>query len=330
MISCPISKICSKKLLRYPLIIVFFLCICQCICSCAQCNEPEKPKSAAASSSKVKSDDVFVGLMPGYVFETPEKMAVLPGELQEASGVAEVSMAQVAMVQDEDGIIFLYNLKENKIIHRIPFGPPGDYEGITRIGDTMFVLESRGKLFEVKNWQENPTISSKKLHLPTADNEGLCYDPLEKALLISPKSRWKKNKKGKRQRPIFLVDIETGQMRPNPLLVLKRKDIVKFAKKHKLSIPHKKTKKGKKRILLRFLPSAIAVHPVTHDIYILSAVDHTLASFNRDGEVTGFQMLNKTFFPQPEGMTFLPDSSLVIVNEAAKAKPNIISLKWKR
>jgi uncharacterized protein YjiK len=285
--------------------------------SCSQRQEETSPVRASSA-----------GMLPGYAMDSPDHVAVLPDILVEASGVTDVSPTEVAIVQDELGTIFLYDIDAGKVTKKIPFGPPGDYEGITRVDDAMFVLKSNGNLYAVRDWQNAANTSKHVLQLPTMDNEGLAFDPVENTLLVAPKSRWKKGASGKSERPIFAVDIASGHLVPEPVLVLNSDDLITFAKAHNLDIPVKTNKKGEEKADLRFKPASLAVHPVTHEIFVVSAVDGVLASFNRKGAVTGLQFLNKNDLPKAEGLTFLPDASLVIVSEAANDKPRIQVYKW--
>ena len=55
----------------------------------------------------------------------------LPAVLDEISGIAWMGEHRIACVQDEDGIIFIYNLQTSKIEDKIEFSSGADFEGIT-------------------------------------------------------------------------------------------------------------------------------------------------------------------------------------------------------
>jgi uncharacterized protein YjiK len=313
--------------MKFSKLFVVFAVACMATISCSRGNDGTQPTPSPAAGVN-PAQATTTGMMPGYALDTPDQTHVLPDILMEASGVTDVSSTEVAIVQDELGEIFRYDIDTGEILQRIPFGPPGDYEGITRVNNAMYVLQSNGNLFTIQDWLGTAKASQHRLPLSTADNEGLAFDPVEQSLLVSPKSRWKKGKSGKVERPIFSVDIASGQLSAEPFLVLNTNDLIDFANAHGLDIPRKITKKGEEKIDLAFKPASVAVHPVTHDIFVISAAGNALASFNRKGEVTGLQFLNRERFPKAEGITFLPDASLVIVNEAAGAKPTLQVFKW--
>lgn len=66
----------------------------------------------------------------------------MPMELNEISGIAWIGEGKIACVQDEDGIIFIYNLNENKVEKTVNFAKSDDYEGITVVDGTAYVLRS--------------------------------------------------------------------------------------------------------------------------------------------------------------------------------------------
>lgn len=250
--------------------------------------------------------------------ETPDAIHVLPDALEEVSGITDVSSSEVAVVQDEKGTIFLYNLESRKITRQIQFGPDGDYEGITHANDAIYVLESNGFLHRVEKWLEGPIVTKIKLDLPTKDNEGLGFDSSLSQLLIAPKSRWKKGKESKNLRPIFAYDLRSNLMSKTPLLVL---DLSNMNPRSGSTV---RAKDGRKVKRPKFRPASLAVSPISQELFVLSATDRILASFDRKGVNTGHCDLPEKLFPKPEGITFLPDKSLIISNEANGKKPTLV------
>jgi len=264
--------------------------------------------------------------LDAYALDQPTRVDILPRALAEASGLTDVSSTEVAIVQDEQGVIFVYDLTLRRITKQVPFGPPGDYEGLTRVGDSMFVMASDGTLITVNDWRGAARVERRSLELPTSDNEGLGYDPFLNRILIAPKSRWQSGKQSKHLRAVFALDLESRKLDAAPALVMDVNRLIEYANVHDQALPER-TKKGKPRVALRFMPASIAVHPNAREFYVISAVDHVLASFDRTGNVTGYAKLDPERYRQPEGMTFLADATLVISNEAAGAEPELIQVR---
>jgi hypothetical protein len=68
---------------------------------------------------------------------------------------------------------------------------------------------------------------------------------------------------------------------------------------------------------IRFKPSAAALHPITGELYMVSAVNKLLVVTSRRGNVKNVYQLDPSLFKQPEGLAFSPRGTLFISNEAA-------------
>src|SRR5205085_5956988 len=103
-----------------------------------------------------------------FDFEHPDIVLKLPGSLHEISGISFYKKSELACVQDEKGIIYFYNIKKDKLRNEIPFSKDEDYEGIANVNDTLYVLSSKGIIFEVDSVKEKgysnsyPTFLSKE------------------------------------------------------------------------------------------------------------------------------------------------------------------------
>src|SRR5512140_2212992 len=117
------------------------------------------------------------GKFDGYNFTTPDKSVVLPEILHEISGVTIIDSVSIGCIQDEKGILFIYDLSLNEIRKSVNFFSKGDYEGIAKAGNIMFVLRSDGTLFEIADFESDEfTVTQHKTGIPCKENEGLCYD----------------------------------------------------------------------------------------------------------------------------------------------------------
>ena len=66
-----------------------------------------------------------------------------------------------------------------------------------------------------------------------------------------------------------------------------------------------------------FKPSALAYHPTDGALYVLSSRPPALAVLEPSGELRGAAILPADILPQPEGLAFLSDGTLLITTEAA-------------
>ena len=239
----------------------------------------------------------------------------LPESLNEISGLYWVSNNVFACIQDEDGILFIYDVSKNKIINRIKFAGSGDYEALTLNKDDAYVMRSDGVIYEIKNYvSEDREISKFETPFNEDNNiESLTLDKQNNRLLTIPKDE---DLGRKHFKSIYQIPLNTKQMDSLPFVKIDLKaDIFKEYR-------HKKIEKT-------FNPSDIAIHPKTKDIYILEGKKPKLLVLNSKGKVLKVHELDKRKFAQPEGIAFSEDGRLFIANEATDSKANIIEIQIK-
>ena len=113
----------------------------------------------------------------------------LPKVLEEVSGISWIGNNKVACIQDEEGVLFFYNIETSKIEKEVSFAGSGDYEGLTLFGNTVFVTTSDGDIYEITNFTEaKPTV--KQYDTPffkNSDIESVAADDKNNRLLLIPK-----------------------------------------------------------------------------------------------------------------------------------------------
>lgn len=264
-----------------------------------------------------------------FNFKAPNLVLNLPFELREISGLTDYSPNKIACIQDENGIIFIYNLESDSIINQFHFGANGDYEGLTRVDSTFYVLRSDATLFEIGIPYDSTHIIETKLNIPTLDNEGLCLDERSNRLLIAPKSKLGKGPEFKDTRAIYEIDLTTKKLNETPLFLISVAEIESYANAHNLPLPQKITKNSGDSIsALKFMPSSLAVHPKSDEIYIISAVDQTMAVFDKSGKLLNYMKLDPLVFNKPEGITFLENGDMIITNEGQMGTPTLLKFSW--
>jgi uncharacterized protein YjiK len=244
----------------------------------------------------------------------------MPAVLNELSGVSWISDHEVACIQDEDGYIFIYDLKQRKISQKIKFADAGDYEGIAIRNKDAYVMRSDGDIFEVLRFRESGTkqdlletlvdISStvnresKLYQTPFSGKnnmETLFLDPVNDVLLTIPKER---DLDGDDYKKIYEVRFKNTDE-----AVLKSRIEISMNDDALIDFKKKKTYKT-------FNPSDMAIHPTTGEYYVLEGTQPKLVILNKNGTIKRVVLLDSSNFPQPEGITFSPDGTLYIATEA--------------
>ncbi|WP_375444282.1 SdiA-regulated domain-containing protein [uncultured Fibrella sp.] len=267
--------------------------------------QPDKKKQADST------DKSAVNIPVPYDLANPTERHKLPGDLREVSGLSYYKPGRLACIQDELGVVFIYDLGRKDIVDEHVFGKNGDYEGVEYVGKKLYMLRSDGELYEmeptdgVKIIGGSPQTRHIKIDLPGKnDMEGLSYDSQLDALLLATKDG-----KGT-DKIIYYYSLKNKTLFQG--IVLKQADLQAFDGS-----------------MSEFKPSGIAVHPKTRDYYVLSSAAHRLAILAPNGKVKSLVPLNDKELRQPEGICFAPDGTLYIASEGDGKKGIILEFKEK-
>lgn len=259
---------------------------------------------------------VFIRKKGGRVQEFSEEVRIektweLPGKLEEISGIAFLDTHRVACIQDENGVIYIYNLNSQKIEKEIPFGSSGDYEGIAINGDTVYVVESNGMIYEIGDFMNNPQLQEYQTGLSESnDVEGLFYDKRKDRLLVALKE---KDPYSKEYKGIYSFNLKQKKLEKEPA--------------YKMTFEEAVFKKVRKKNVQRiFKPSEVIVNR-DGDIVVLEGEQPKLLVLDASGKAKELYFLNRDDFPQPEGLAYDPSGSLYISNEGNPATIHKVSIQ---
>jgi uncharacterized protein YjiK len=76
-------------------------------------------------------------------------------------------------------------------------------------------------------------------------------------------------------------------------------------------------------------PSALAVHPITGNIVLLSSKLQVLLSYDKAGKLVSSWDFNELQLEQPEGLAFMPNGDMIISSEGGVGPPLLVYLAWK-
>ncbi|CAN5457550.1 hypothetical protein BH11BAC1_BH11BAC1_18700 [soil metagenome] len=266
---------------------------------------------------------------PGFKYdlEHPTKEFDLPHSLREISGITFYSDHRLACVQDEKGKIYIYSLKKEEVKESVEFGADHDYEAITMVNDTFYVLHSTGTLFEVTHFDSDSQQTKKHDTFLKKENntEGLCFDSLSHSLLIACKGvSYKKGKEDVKE--IYRFDLSDDKLEKKPVYKIHLNDLEQFMQAQHVAKPATEEvhELESKKASSFFEPSEIAVHPITHDIYILSSVGKLIVVIDRSGNIKDVAAIDPSIAAHPEGMTFSPEGNLFISSEGKGRKKEIL------
>ncbi|MES2704377.1 MAG: SdiA-regulated domain-containing protein [Bacteroidota bacterium] len=272
-------------------------------------SKMSKKESAAADSGNMLNTADGSQITGITVVEKWE----MPPELTEISANVFIDADRVACIQDNDAIIYLYNLRSKKVERNISFGAAGDYEGLAIVNTTYYVLRADGELFEVKlSASGEPMVKQYNLPLEIEnDTEPMFYDKAKDRLLIGVKE---KDPSGGPGKGIYSFDLKTKKMTLDPVFML-------TGANNNSNAERSGKKKGKGSIK----PSEIAISPKTGDIYVLNGPKSQFIIADPSGKIKTTIQLDEAIFPQPEGMCFSPSGELYISSEGKNNSKAIIA-----
>lgn len=251
---------------------------------------------------KIKAQDYVTTIVSEqYNFNKPDATWKLPSSLNEVSGIFLLNDSIMLCQEDERGRIYLFNLKKSVVERIILFGNADDYEDISFFNNVVYLINSKGTILSVTNYLQEPLLLKYNTALSQKnDVEGLSYDSVSQSFLIVCKEQQGIGIVDKNEKVIYQFQKNTGQIAEKPFLSYKE---------------------------YNFKPSAIAVHPISKSIFVLSASKAKLLELARDGSTKYVYELKKSIFSQPEGLAFDKSGNLYISNEANGAAADILFFK---
>lgn len=258
----------------------------------------------------------------------------MPPKLLEISGIGLTSDGQnLVAVQDENGIIFTLDKKTGTVLNELEFWKDGDYEGAEMVGKDIYVVKSTGTIYRIAD-AGDPEQKVEKFNFfldKENDVEGLCYDPTRNCLLLACKAKAGHGDRYNRKKGIYAFHLDRLTIDTIPVFTFSMDDILAYLEtKPKINRLDKIIEFfDPSSDELPFSPSGIAIHPLTGDVYISSAVGKLLLITDRSGKVLHIEKLRKSIHPQPEGICFDTNGDLYIANEGKNEEAKVYRFNYK-
>ncbi|WP_164977501.1 SdiA-regulated domain-containing protein [Ancylomarina salipaludis] len=268
-----------------------------------------------------------------YRINQPSRTYVLSVELREISGLTYKGDHKLLCVNDEQGSIFEYDTQNRKITQRIKFAKKGDFEAVELVGDKAVALRSDGKLYFIEDLSHSKSESIKvKTGLGDKnDTEGLAYDVSNHTLLIACKGLAHNDSAYMDKRAIYRYSIKDSSLSQYPDILIDQGELETILNLDPYTKFSNKLLKGgnPSKGNLTFQPSALAIHPISRNIYVLGSVGKLLLVLSPQGELLAVNRLKHKIFPQPEGICFTPDGTLFISTEGKMMSGKIYQFDYK-
>jgi uncharacterized protein YjiK len=279
--------------------------------------------SACGPPKRVTADKLFL-VAPAegvhkYNLRDYTQKYFLPYALEEISGLSYVKEGTLACIQDEDGKLFMYDYQDEKITSSLKFWKAGDYEGIEIVGDTAYVVNSKGDLLVFNYKGKEGELNTLEINTPLGkknDVEGLAYDNKSGRLLLICKGESDLGKKKVAGQAVYEFHLKKNKLSDKPFFSIEKKHIKSFLEKHKDNAYEEKR--------INFRPSGIALHPIDDNFYIIASTGKLMLVVDRDGEIQASYPIAPSILGQPEGICFAPNGDLFLASEGEGDKGYIL------
>ena len=249
----------------------------------------------------------------------PDRRVVLPPELREVSGLAVASGGRLFAHGDEEGRVFEIDPGTGKVVKSFALRPDasqvdlgkkpkdglvaGDFEDLAIVGDRFFLVTSNGVLVEFGEGNDGELVSF-TTH-PTAlsevcEVEGLAHDPASESLLLLCKEMRQKAQRDRVE--IHAWSLRDQRLDPTPRSVIPYSALASITGTNE------------------FNGSALALVPGSTSLAMVAGPQRLFAEIASDGTPVAGGALNRAALPQPEGMAFMPDGTLLISSEGGKGE----------
>ena len=272
------------------------------------------------------SDTVLMYDSLAYDLNSPKRILIPSSELKEISGLSfDTDSQRLLAINDEKGRLYSLSTENAETVNSYKFAKSGDYEGVELIGDSVFVVKSNGQIY---GFHKNANSESRKYNTElnsSNDIEGLGTSADGYNLILACKADpWiGSNDTERKTRALYLFDRKLNKLLSDPLVLIHQDSLIAYVESR--DDFNTLSKSGKKKRINRvkeFAPSAIATHPVTKEMYVLSSRGKLLLILNSDGSIRTLNLLSATH-TQPEGLCFDDKANLYISNEAKGLSPKI-------
>jgi len=258
-----------------------------------------------------------------YVLTKPDRDWTMPDDLKEISGIVKMPGDTLLAIEDLHAALYFINVSKPVavIAKTLTFDQVAkdkfDIEDVTMDSShTIYALWSHGVIFKITNWKDKMQVETDETNLDKKNNtEGLAYNPLTRNLLVACKNESGLKDEKKSTRAVYAYDVAARKLKDEPFLVIEKKELDKFMSRK-----------------VHFYPSAIGVHPLTHDIFIISTKGtKSIACFSQSGDLKGFELLDPELLPQPEGLCFDFKGDIFISTEGRHGEAaHVYEYAWKK
>ena len=245
--------------------------------------------------------------------DKPVAMWIMPTELREISGIALLPNGRLVAHGDEQALVYIIDPRTGVVLDRFHVGKGihGDFEAITTSGDSLWLLQSNGKIYHFKVGENGAHVPYRILDSrlgKECEFEGIAFQADSAWLVMPCKKVLKKSMEG--QLVLYRMRLQGSDAGRITEMTIPMDQVI-GANKWK-----------------DFRTSDIAIDPETGNYVLIAAQEKALAVITPEGEVIRSEKLPGKH-PQAEGVAITADDILILSDEATNVAASITLYRWR-
>jgi uncharacterized protein YjiK len=224
---------------------------------------------------------------------------LLPKKLGEVSGAAMSADGRLFVQDDSHARVTEIDFRSGKIVKSFDLKPdpgPVDFESITVAGGRIYLLTSKGVLYELSEGQDDEKVAYRTIDtglMAKCEFEGAAFDSTSNTILLACKVVLEKAL----ERAVVIYKWKLGGGAAAPA---------------RITIPNGAIKLLGTKVMN---PSDITVDPKTGNYFLISGREKVIVEITPAGAVVSAVELTGNH-PQPEGIAITRDGILIIADES--------------
>lgn len=280
------------------------------------CDTPQGGSAELASLGKTREREIAARLAnvdKGEDKSKPVAKWIMPHELREISGMTLLDDGRILAHDDEKSKIYVLDAREGILLKSFTLGTGmrGDFEAITVAGPDIYLLSSKGVLFQFQEGADGAAVPYTTIDMQTGkacEFESMVYAADSNWLVMPCKDSGGKKKNDK------------------DLVIYRWKLGVPTAERlSKVTIPFAQLVGGNKWKSLH--ASDMTIDPTSGNFVVIASHEDALVEMTQSGKLVRAEALPHGH-NQPEGIVITKDSLMMISDEATRKPAAITVYRW--
>ena len=259
----------------------------------------------------------------GYLNLTqPERISLLPMGIESFSDITFLDSTILICLQEDKNSLVLFDLYSNQVSSPLNINLPNKINDFSRIDSTIILLDDESRVHFLLPPYDSTSLVTENAVL------GTCIHESTRRMFILTQNNFDIDNPVSNS--IYTYNISKRKLNEKVLFDISINEIELFALENNITIPKNKSRDFNDTVSqFIFNPIAMAVHPKTNEIYILSSENRSIVIFNQFGEVADIKILDEKLLSNPTAITFHPSGDLLISNSDLMS-PAIVRIKWNK